>query len=816
MGLYIGHIAKWWALLLMIGLISFPISYFLFRKSYDKGYMFSKIIGLFIISYLAWLIGFIHFSTVTIWVVIAAVTGLSAFILVKLKEEIMDFIKRKCGLILVTELFFFFVFMLYAHFRMYQPDIIGTEKFMDFAFMNSIAKADKMPPFDPWMYGKGLYISYYYFGYLMMALLMKISAVPNGIAYNLALTSVVALSATAMVGLIYNLTKNYLIGFLAAAFLLVISNLDGFIQVMNNGWSFANFNWWHSSRIIDYPEYDITINEFPFFSFLLGDMHPHQMAIPFALLALNTALVFIKSEDKKLFGTDINRLPFIVFAGLLLGGLWFLNSWDLPTYFFITALAILSNRYAMDSDYKSWIKDAGITLGVILGTAIVAYLPFTLFFSSQAKGIGFVKANTKITDFLVLFGIMLFPVVSFLVTRVLNWIYVMKAQGLAGSKVKSRDLFCPRCGGDIREGKKICGQCGYMINGDELYLGGIDLPARKTAEPALSFFKFFADPAASKAGAGLAVYAVVPVLIAIALVVYKTLIDKPHFGIFGGLMFLALAFVLLLGITRTELKENQFVLIMIFTAFFALFGCEYFHIIDTFSRPGGHAPLERMNTVFKFYYQAWILLAASAAYGVFWVRHFYLKFINKFVRLGWNLVLAGLIILGLFYPLASTDVKLQGFRGYLTLDGSDFLRTLSYKGRMPAAGDFQAIQWLKANVKGHPVIAEAHGGEYTEFARITSFTGLPTVIGWAGHELQWRGTGDEAGRRTADIDRLYTTASIDEAMEIIRKYNIEYVYLGVLEKDKYASSPEGLGKFSAFMDIAYTNRLETTIYRVRK
>ncbi len=815
MGVYMGDIFKWWALLLMIGLITFPISFFLFRKTYDKGYMFSKVIGLFLIGYLSWLLGFIHFSTATIWIVIALLTGLSAFIFVKLKGEIMDFLNRKLGLILVTELFFFFVFFLFAHFRMYQPDIIGTEKFMDFAFMNAISKADMMPPFDPWMAGEGLYISYYYFGYVIMAALTKISAVPNSIAYNLALTSVVALSAVTMVGLLYNLTKNYLIGFLAAAFLLLISNLDGFIQVVNNGWSTVNFNWWHSSRIIDYPDYDITINEFPFFSFLLGDMHPHQMAIPFALLALNSALMFIRSEDKELFGIDMERLPFIIFTGLLLGGLWFMNSWDLPTYFFITALAVFANRYSMDADYKNWIRDAGITLGVILGVAIAAYLPFTLFFSSQAKGIGLVKANTKITDFLVLFGIMLFPVVSFLVARLLNWIYAVKVHGIAGGKEKKRDFYCPRCGSDIRDGKKICGQCGYMISGEELYLGGIDLPVKKTAEPALSFFKFFASPGSAKS-VQLAVYAAVPVAIAIGLIVYKTLLDRPNFGVFGGLIFLVLAFILLLGLTRTELKENQFALIMVFTALFAIFGCEFFHIIDSFSRPGGHAPLERMNTVFKFYYQAWILLAAAAAYCVFWVRHFYLKFQNKAVRIIWNVLLAALIVMGLFYPFAASDVKLKAFRGYLTLDGMDFLRTTNYKGRMPAMGDFQAIQWLNTNIKGAPVIAEAHGGQYTEFARISSFTGLPTIIGWPGHELQWRGSGDEAGRRTADVDRLYTTVDINEAMELIRKYNVEYVYLGVLEKDKYASSQEGLAKFTQFMDIAYTNRLETTIYRVRK
>lgn len=234
---------------------------------------------------------------------------------------------------------------------MYQPDIVGTEKFMDFAFMNSIANADKMPPYDPWMYGvdannKPLYISYYYFGYLMMAIMMKLVGIPNGSAYNLALTYIVSMTALGMLGLLFNLTKNYLIGFLGVAFLLLISNLDGFIQVVQRNFSFDGFNWWHSSRIIDYKDYDVTINEFPFFSFLLGDMHPHQMAMPFVLLALNIALSFIKTDEKNLFEKNFSKISFLVFSGLILGGLWFLNSWDFPTYFFIVTLCILSYKYA--------------------------------------------------------------------------------------------------------------------------------------------------------------------------------------------------------------------------------------------------------------------------------------------------------------------------------------------------------------------------------------------------------------------------------------------------------------------------------------
>lgn len=838
MATFFGYILLWWFYSLIIGIITYPISFLLFKKSYEKGFMFTKIIGLFLISYLSWLFGFIYFSTGTIYLVIFIILIFSIFIFMANKGEIIDFLLKNPGIILITELFYLFVFILYAVFRMYQPDIIGTEKFMDFGFMNSIARADKMPPYDPWMFGvdangKPLYISYYYFGYLMMAIMMKLTGIPNGSAYNLALTYIVSLTSIAMVGLLFNLTKNYLIGFLGVAFLLVISNLDGFIQVVQHNFSFDGFNWWHSSRIIDYKDYDVTINEFPFFSFLLGDMHPHQMAMPFVLLALNIALTFIKTDEKNLFEKDFLKLSFLVFSGLVLGGLWFLNSWDFPTYYFIVVLAILSYKYSLYEKIDDWLKDALMALGIIFFVAIVAYLPFTVFFQSQAKGIGPTKANTKITDYFIIYGIMLFPIFSFIIFRILNWLYALRLQGVAGTKLKARPLYCPRCGAEIREGKKICGQCGYIISGDELLLGGVDLPAKKSNQTVLSIFKFFLEPDKLKDGKVYFIFSMV-ISIAIILVIFKSIIDKPNFGIFSGLMVFLIAFVLLLLFTKIEFKENQFILILIFTGFLVTLGCELLHIIDTFSREGQHTALERMNTVFKFYFQAWIFYSVAAAYAFFWITHFYLKFKPIYIRYSWFLIFVVLIIMGLFYPVAATSVKTGGLKGYMTLDGTEFLKFRSYQGRMPSEGDYKAIEWLKKNVKGNDVILEAWGNEYTEYARITSFTGLPTVLGWPGHELQWRGSWDEAGRRQMDVNRIYETLDIQEAKNLIKKYNIKYVYVGVLEKDKYIGTlardkdlskenmeqylakKQALEKFSQFMDIVYADADLVTIYKIRE
>lgn len=839
MAAFLGFIFKWWLMAFIIGIIAFPVSFYFFRKSHDKGYFFSKIIGIFLIGYLSWLLGHIKFSQATIYISMLLVIAASAYVFIRNKDEILGFLGERIGLVVVAELFFLFVFLAYSLYRMYQPDIIGTEKFMDFAFMNAISRADVMPPYDPWMggvdaAGKALHISYYYFGYVLMAIMMKLTAVPNGSAFNLALAYIVALSATGMVGLLFNLTRNYLMGFLGAAFLLLLGNLDGFIQVVRNG-GFDGFNWWNSSRVIDYKGYDVTINEFPFFSFMLGDMHPHQMAIPFVLLVLNLSLTLLKNEDKELFALNPEKIILLVFSGLAVGSLWFFNSWDLPSYFFVMALAVLYNRYSRDDRHKNWLADAGKTAGAIFAVAIVAYLPFTLSFRSQASGIALTWQNTQIKDYAVVWGIMLFPVLSFAIFRLLNWLYVLKLHG-----AKKRDHFCPRCGAEIREGKNFCGNCGYYVSGDELLLGGVDLPMKKAEPVAMNILRFFIEPDMKNTKAVTALG--ITLGVAVLLGVFKTLYGWPHLNITITVVVALMGLMLLLGMTKIEYKENQFVIILIFTALFATAGVELLRIKDVF----GGAPRNetaRMNTVFKFYYQAWIMFSVAAAYSVFWVRHFYLKFKNGLVSGLWNAVLIALVVMGLFYPVAATSVKVGGLQG---LDGSDFLIGATFEGfpynapdgrtlrrPVPTGGDYRALQWFKQNVKkGNPMILETTWDQYRGYNRISSFTGLPGVLGWPGHESQWRGAGGEKeiAIRRADVDTIYSTLDINQAISLINKYKIQYVYVGGLEIDRYAPQPmteedlknypakmQALAKFGQFMELAWAdNASDTKIYKVRR
>ena len=168
---------------------------------------------------------------------------------------------------------------------------------------------------------------------------------------------------------------------------------------------------------------------------------------------------------------------------------------------------------------------------------------------------------------------------------------------------------------------------------------------------------------------------------------------------------------------------------------------------------------------------------------------------------------------GSFYPVMAFYTKANGFRGTPTLDGMAHMKTY-------ALDDYNAIQWLNRNVKGAPVIVEAIGGEYSEYARVSTHTGLPAVQGWGGHEVQWRGNAKGWEARESDVNRIYATTDVNEARNLLRKYSVQYVYVGRLEREtrgadgnpKYSAT--ALGKFATFMDTVYQQG-NVAIYRMR-
>lgn len=244
----------------------------------------------------------------------------------------------------------------------------------------------------------------------------------------------------------------------------------------------------------------------------------------------------------------------------------------------------------------------------------------------------------------------------------------------------------------------------------------------------------------------------------------------------------------------------QFVLILVLVGLALPLSVEFIYLRDNFGI--------RMNTIFKFYFQAWVLLALASAFAVYY-GSVYLRGLG---RIAWQVGMALLVAGGLVYPVLATPNKADFFQNEPTLNAIAWIAS-------HRPGDYAAIEWLRANAPDQAVILEAPGapageyGAYNYSGRISAMTGLPTLLGWGGHQSQWRGNYDEPGRREPDIDRLYNTTDLRQAQALLDKYGISYVIVGDFERERYA--PPGLRKFEQLLEVAFQQD-GTTIYRRRQ
>ena len=232
-----------------------------------------------------------------------------------------------------------------------------------------------------------------------------------------------------------------------------------------------------------------------------------------------------------------------------------------------------------------------------------------------------------------------------------------------------------------------------------------------------------------------------------------------------------------------------------------LAACEVVYIRDFY---GG--ALRRMNTVFKLYYQAWLLFAVGGGLSAFWLLR-RLRF-SRVALVGLALLLGALAL----FPAKAALLRTDGFRNAPTLNGMAWLQRAHPE-------DYAAAEWLRLNGAAGsgqraPVVLEASGGAYSEFARISTQTGFPTVLGWDQHERLWRGARiePEITARQRDIDAIYSAATLEEARPLLDKYGIAYVVIGYLERQKYGAS-RGLAKFEAAGPAVVFRQGQTLIYR---
>ncbi len=836
-------ILTWYVALQSLALAGLPVAFATLKRLPSRGYATAKALGLLLTGVIFWWGGILRLWPNTGSAALAAGGIVLVVGLLLMRGQWGDvrpwWIAHR-RYVAVVEVLFLAALVGWAWVRSTQPELqtAGGEKWMEIAFLNANLRAPTMPPQDPWL--SGFAISYYYLGYLLLALVTRLTGIVSTIAFNLGNAGWYALVAVQAYSIVYDMLPRkhpeeggygVLRPLLAPLMLLVTGNGEGLLEVLHARgllpaafWRWLDigalseapqppfswvpqrfFWWWQASRTLrdttPWGDPQEIIDEFPAFSFILGDMHPHLLALPFVLVAVALALHAYRAAintpwlttplpnderargSQKLLrrwaphwaGLSPREVPRAVATRLggyaiVLGALGFLNTWDFPIYWALLVGAWVLGRYAQVEKSPAAFFDTllkTIPEAAVLGVlSVVCYLPFWIALRSQAGGILPNLFNaTRPQQFAVMFLPLGIPVTGLVLTaarrRGIRW---YQAVGLGVAVMVGIALI----------GLLVGSVAAYpylmvILRGESVQ--GYALPP-ETAMAAL--WRRLADP-----WTGLLLATGVG---AVLLALIRANRNR-HSGQEAGESEVAIS-------PEPLPLSDTFPLLLAILGLLLTLAPEFVYLKDVF--------MTRMNTIFKFYFQAWVLWSLAGAWQI-------ARWLGPTRRAGarpvWRWIgvttSAVLIAVGLVYTVLAIPERgrEQGLPG--TLDGAAWLQTTHPE-------DSEAIAWLNANVEGTPVIVEAPGDQHRAYiyeGRVSALTGLPTILGWSGHELQWRGNYDEPARREADLELLFASQNPDVVRAILSRYDVRYIYIGPTERQRYPA--EELAKFGDMFPAVY-------------
>jgi len=916
----------WAAMMTLLGWSVFPLIYHVFPDLRLRGYGIARALGLLLWSYLAWLLASLRllpFTRAVLWLLVFLLAGLSIAVGHRHRASLRGFVSRHWRALVSVDVIFLILYLVWVMVRWFNPDlwhpVTGGEKPMDFAYLNAVIKSTWFPPYDPWFAGGKL--NYYYFGFVVVASLTKALGIVPSVAYNLAVPSLFALTGVGAYSLASNLAggdwrRGHRAGIWGLLFVAVLGNLgearflaNGFAEVGNVSFEslipgyqklismlvglwrvviegaalpFRPESWyWDATRIIPVLPGEVgPINEFPAFTFLYADLHAHMMALPITQLALAVALQWglgavrhpqtsVQADCpwwKKGWARACAALPSpvgsLVIAALVAGALRATNTWDYPTY-----LALMSAGFVIG---RASLAFSAARAGAV-GTEPVA----------SGHGAGSLNRQTHRAD--------VSAVPSSVDTPGGGILAMAEAASVSGASSLPATVQ-----------ERAPGQSGpwWLAFGAPLVLLlSAELLFRPfTANYAGAYAAFDAWEGSRTplwtylvmhghflwpiVAAGLAS------LVGIVWSKRRTLIVDDLLWPLVIILTVLVILVLLVGFLRVDIAWLAVPLggLAVFLAtagsmpvrfrllwFWIGTALALSLLVEVAVLKGD---IGRMNTVFKFYLQVWMLLALGAA--VFTERIIHAP-AGLLALAGWGSAEAFPVSPSdaatntpVSPPVATSAAENDGTAGRIGARGSAWLTTVSeivatgvallafLAGLYPAlaipakardrwtsaapqtldgmaymqhatqyehgseielAGDYHVIRWLQENVAGSPTIIEAQADrEYLWGNRVSTYTGLPSVAGWRWHQVQQRmvmppGTVEE---RQQAIRVFYNTPNPEQALSILREYDVQYVVLTQYERAYMV--PGGVPKFAmmverGYLEIVYQDGTGT-VYRV--
>jgi YYY domain-containing protein len=816
------NLFRWWLALEFLGLVGLPVAASLFPGLKDRGISMCRVIGLVLVSYPVWVVshwGEVYGTPLVVFFcfMIAIISGILVLTEWKKWAEIL----KSPGELIVSEIVFLAAFLGLALIRSFNPEIEGmwkgggSEKFMDINFVNSILNSSQFPPRDNWL--AGFPINYYYYGYYLAAMLIQLSGVLPHVGYNLMVVTVYALAVQGMWGLLRNLGCRWYWALLGIYLAFFATNLKAPWLFFYPPQAGENFIPWESSRVIWLPN-DHTINEYPWFTYLWSDLHGHLSALPFQMAILGLCWGAVSSLNQ--IGNKRQVLVALLIS-LTYGCLAVTNAWDLPA-FGVVVLTTLLAGYSLSKSGREVTLGLGILAAGAISLALKKVgipLPLTVLGCLLAACLILILYRTK--QELHLGALLLLRLCA--IAAVISILF---------SPFFSH--FAPPTSGHANVPWDVKSPLGLWLLIFGAFMGLLAIPLTGkicVASRAFMAGKNLPFPFARGKTIQISISAVMLVGWAVGILFIRNKTGSTDLTLTPALLL-----TLMLGAglwalcawfeqkdepdsTWEFFTAERFVILLLILACGLILGCEFVAVNDFYGIDS-----IRMNTVFKFHMQAWVLLAVVCAFLCS-------RLVNppkaevpvdpnadknaRILRILMKSVQVCLVILAVGWTLIGTwavmAVKCSHFENTPTLDGLAYALPESTGQERPggpremSTDDARAILWLldlqRFDFDKNRLILEVPGDPYSIFGRVSAFTGIPTLLGVPNHEHIWNGKNKEAmdimGQRLKEAETIYKTSDFRKSKELLERYKVTHVFWGTVEENKFGAQAER--KFKKYM-----------------
>ncbi|MBI4762750.1 MAG: DUF2298 domain-containing protein [Chloroflexota bacterium] len=786
----------WYLFVFILGLAAYSLIRLAMPGLADKGYPLSRALGLVLLAYFSWLAGSlgIPYTRALIALVFGALLIAGAALAWQQRAELREEWRTRRRYFLTVEGLFIAFFLFDLLIRLGNPDMWhpfkGGERPMDFSYFNAVIKSTLFPPYDPWFAGG--YINYYYYGFVIVGTPVKLLGIVPSIAYNFILPTLFAVVGISAFSLGWNMVEGrkpnvagegsstfdlrLISGLSASALAILLGNLGTLqllYQKMQQLGAAGTFDW-----------------NAPFFQRTAWAIQGFLMTIKGVPLPIGPGDWYWNPSRVVPPGPDNSITEFPLFT--------FLYS-DLHAHMLVMPIALLALSWALSAvaARARWKNQASAGLGIVVGALIAgAAYPTNLSDSYTyllvciiALGYSILRYS-EVENLYKRLGLTLGAVAAFyLLARFLYEPYRVWYSQAYSALEPWRGPFTPFASYLTMWGVFLFIAAAWMAWETREWMRLTPLSALQKLKP----YQLLIE--------GVLVTLVVVIL---ALQYHGTSVG------WIAVPLAAWAGVLLLNPHLSD--EKRFALFLIGAALFITVIVEVVVV---------RGDIGRQNTIFKFYLQAWLMLAAACGAALAWTLPAIPQWLPGW-RAFWQGMMMFLISGALLFTITGASGKIRDRwipEAPRTLDAMTFMQYAHYDDfgqRLDLSEDYRAIRWMQDNVQGSPVIVEANCPEYRWCTRFTIYTGLPGVVGWNWHQRQQRVyTANWVQDRVNEVGEFYNSLTAAYARSFLQKYGVQYIIVGQLERAAYI--PEGIAKFEQFDGTLWRSVYrdgQTVIYEV--